>query len=120
MADGFDECHKKRLVSKPGVCDPLAHSLYRMKELLRKEAWGSVACFFQYLHPSDPDVNHVDLLTSLLIVYCFLVDFFSFHIVLFLSICVLLLPLVYRCMFVCLHVSACVSVHVYTDKLLPQ
>lgn len=78
MADGFDECHKKRLVSKPGVCDPLAHSLYRMKELLRKEACGSAACFFQYLHPNDPDVNHVDLLTSLLIVYCFLVDVFFF------------------------------------------
>lgn len=31
-----------------------------------------------YLHPSDPDVNHVDLLTSLLIVYCFSVDFFYF------------------------------------------
>lgn len=31
----------KRLVSKPGVRDPLAHLLYCMKELLRKEACGS-------------------------------------------------------------------------------
>lgn len=69
---------KKGLSASPGVCDPLTHSLYRMKELLRKEACGSAVCFFQYLHPSDPDVNHVDLLTSLLIVYCFLVDFFFF------------------------------------------
>lgn len=45
MADGFDECHKKRLVSKPGVLlrAPLppffsARSLYRMEELLRKGA----------------------------------------------------------------------------------
>lgn len=30
-----------------------------------KEARG---CFLQYLHRGDPDVNHVDLLTSLLIV----------------------------------------------------
>lgn len=28
-------------------------------------------CFFKYLHLSDPDVNHADLLTSLLIVCCF-------------------------------------------------
>lgn len=43
--------------------------------------------FLEYLHPSDPDVNHVDLLTSLLIVYCFSVDFFfpPLPIVLFLS-----------------------------------
>lgn len=32
------------LVSKPGVCDPLAHSLYRMKELLKNEACGSAVC----------------------------------------------------------------------------
>lgn len=34
-------------------------------------------CFFKYLHPSDPDVNHADLLTSLLIVCCFFPSFFS-------------------------------------------
>lgn len=35
--------------------------------------------FLRYLHPGDPDVNHVDLLTPPLIVYCLSVSFvFSF------------------------------------------
>lgn len=84
MADGFDECHKKGLSASPVCATPL---LTRMKELLRRE--GGSVCFFEYLHPSDPDVNHVDLLTPLLIVYCFSLDFFFslFLIVLFLSLC---------------------------------
>lgn len=101
MADGFDECHKKRLVSKPGVCAPLppplfffARSLYRMEELLRKGArCVCSACFFEYLHPSDPDANHVDLLTSVLIVYRFTVDFLFVFFPLFVPHCLVSLCL---------------------------
>lgn len=94
MADGFDECHKKGLSASPGVRDPLARSPWRMKELLRKEARR--VFLFQYLHPSDPDVNHADLLTSPLIVCRFLGGSFFFsslvsfyHIVSFLGLLLL-------------------------------
>lgn len=122
MADGFDECHKKGLSARP-VCDPLAHAVSH--EVAAKE--GGAVCFLQYLHPSDPDVNHVDLLTPLLIVYCFSVDFFfSFS----LSSLSCFFPRlrsftavgvqVHVCLPTWESVCVCVSVCVYTDRLLPQ
>jgi len=99
-----------------------------MKELLRKEACRSAACFFEYLHRSDLNVNHIDLLTSLLIVYCFLVDIVSLS-----SLSGFLLSVFLNCSWctgaclfasvgarVCVCVCVCVSVYVYTDRLLSR
>lgn len=64
MADGFDECHKNRLVSKRGRVrpTPLLPSLYL------RSGRRHVGVQPEYLDPSDPDGNHIDLLTRLLIV----------------------------------------------------
>lgn len=95
MADGFDECHKKGLSASPGVRDPLARSLAVAHEGAAQEG-GAPLFLFQYLHPSDPDVNHADLLTSPLIVCRFLGGSFFFsspvsfyHIVSFLGLLLL-------------------------------
>lgn len=73
MADGFDECHKKGLSASPVCATPLL-----ARCITRHSRSGKGACFFQYLHLSDPDANRADLLTSALIVHCFSVDLFFF------------------------------------------
>lgn len=86
---------KKACQQAPACATPsLARSPWRMKELLRKEARR--VFLFEYLHPSDPDVNHADLLTSPLIVCRFLGGSFFFsspvsfyHIVSFLGLLLL-------------------------------
>lgn len=57
MADGFDECHKIGLSAGPCVQPP------RSVAVSHKEMLQNGACFSDYLHPGDPDANHVYLLT---------------------------------------------------------
>lgn len=81
---------------------------------------GSAACFFvQYLHPSDPDVNHIDLLTSLLIVCSYSMGPPAFPYVRFHSRTVVAVQV-----FVCLHGSlsvGCLLQRMFkTDKPMSQ
>lgn len=68
MADGFDECHKKG----SSAVRPLA--VWNERATQEAGLWESTVRFFECLHPGDPDVNHIDLSTSLLIVCCYSVE----------------------------------------------
>lgn len=77
MADGFDECHKKGLSASHVYATPSLARVPHEGAAQKGVSQECTMCFFKYLHPSDLDVNHADLLTSLLIVCCFFPSFFS-------------------------------------------
>lgn len=127
MADGFDECRKKRLVSKPGACDPPPFpfcSVAVSRVLVTEKGVLSAACvcvcFHQYLHPSDPDVNHVDLLTSVLIVFSLLLDSFLSPLATFLNSSAGAFSLFFSPPSGSVCVFLPVLLHVCADRLLPK